>query len=123
MIARVLAATLWIAALAGAGAYPAWAAECAVANADGAIAEGRLITRDDALILQLPQGLCLKGDDEFDNVEATTELHVFGANDAVHGAMAKLVGRDVHLRGRLMGAHTQHHKAPIIMEVGEADAL
>ena len=121
----MLAATLWIAALAGGGRLILpWAAECASRQRRRRHSRGPARSlRDDALILQLPQGLCLKGDDEFDNVEATTELHVFGANDAVHGAMAKLVGRDVHLRGRLMGAHTQHHKAPIIMEVGEADAL
>lgn len=118
MIARVLAAALGIAALAG----TALAADCASANADGAIAEGHLVVRDDAYILRLPQGLCLKGDDEFDNVEATTELHVFGADAAANRKIAKLVGQDVRLRGRLMGAHTQHHKAPIIMEVGEADA-
>ncbi len=119
MIGKLLAVALAMAL----AAEPAVAGECASANQDGAIAEGHLIVRDDALILQMPQGLCLKGEDELDNVEETTELHVFGANDAVHGAIVKLVGQDVHLRGRFMGAHTQHHKAPILMEVSEADTL
>ncbi len=117
MIGKMLAVALAVAL----AAKPALAGECARANRDGAIAEGHLILRDDALILQMPQGVCLKGDDEMDNVEETTELHVFGANDAVHGAIVKLVGQDVHLRGRFMGAHTQHHKAPILMEVSEVD--
>ena len=112
---------LGIGVIAG-GWGPSWAAGCAVANADGAVAEGRLIVRDDAFILKMPQGLCLEGDDEFDRVEATTELHVFGADDAVQDALRTLAGKDAHLRGRLMGAHTQHHKAPIIMEVVEAGA-
>ena len=34
-----------------------------------------------------------------------------------------LVGKDVHLRGSLMGAVTQHHKAPIVMRVLEADEI
>jgi len=121
MTKTILAVVLGIGVIAG-GWGPSWAAGCAVANADGAVAEGRLIVRDDAFILKMPQGLCLEGDDEFDQVEGTTELHVFGADDAVHGALVKLAGQDVHLRGRLMGAHTQHHKAPIIMEVVEVAA-
>jgi hypothetical protein len=37
--------------------------------------------------------------------------------------LRSLIGKDVHLRGSLMGAHTQHHKAPIVMQVQEADAI
>ena len=121
MTRRSLAIVLVIAAVAGAWG-PSWAGDCVRANADGSIVEGRLVVRDDAFILKMPHGLCLEGDDEFDQVEGTTELHVFGADDAVHGALVKLAGQDVHLRGRLMGAHTQHHKAPIIMEVVEVAA-
>lgn len=121
MTKTILAIVLVIAAVAGAWG-PSWAGDCARANADGSIVEGRLIVRDDAFILKMPQGLCLKGDDEFDRVDATTELHVFGADDAVQDALRTLAGKDAHLRGRLMGAHTQHHKAPIIMEVSEAAA-
>jgi opacity protein-like surface antigen len=119
MIAKLLTAAILIAALAA----PASAADCVRANEDGAIAEGRLIVQDDAFILQMPEGICLKGEGEFDNVDETSELHVFGADDAVQEALAKLVGQDVHLRGRLLGAHTQHHKAPILMEAREAGAI
>lgn len=119
MLARVLAVALGLVVVAGPGA----AADCETANADGAIAEGRLTVRDDAFILQMPEGICLKGEGEFDNVDQTSELHVFGADDAVQEQLAKLVGQDVHLRGRLMGAHTQHHKAPILMEAREAGAI
>ena len=118
MIAKLLTAAIVIAALAGPGS----AAGCDTANTDDAVAEGRLIVRDDAFILRMPEGLCLKGEGEFDNVDETSEVHVFGADDAVQGELKALAGKDVHLRGRLMGAHTQHHKAPIIMEVSEADA-
>jgi hypothetical protein len=30
---------------------------------------------------------------------------------------------DVHLRGSFMGAMTQHHKAPIVMQVKDADEI
>lgn len=118
MLARICAALIAVSALAA----PAFAAECAPANEDGAIAEGRLVDTDGALILEMPESLCLKGPDDFDNVGGTKEVHVFGATDEVHTALSKLVGKDIHVRGRLMGAHTQHHKAPILMEVSEADA-
>jgi uncharacterized protein DUF4431 len=118
MLARICAALIAIAAVAG----PAASADCALANEDGAIAEGRLLDTDGALILEMPVSLCLKGPDDFDNVGGTKEVHVFGATDDVHAALSKLVGKDVQLRGRMMGAHTQHHKAPILMEVSEADA-
>jgi hypothetical protein len=38
-------------------------------------------------------------------------------------ALQRLVGKDVHLRGPMMGAITQHHKAPIVMQVSEADEI
>jgi hypothetical protein len=96
---------------------------CYAAGEDGAIAEGRLIERDDAIILKLPQPACLKGDDDSDNVPASAEIHVYALDDGLQETLRSLIGKDVHVRGSLMGAHTQHHKAPIVMQVKEADEI
>ncbi len=94
---------------------------CFSAGANGAIAEGRLIERDDAIILKLPKPVCLKADEDSDNIPASAEIHVYALDDGLQETLRSLIGKDVHLRGSFMGAHTEHHKAPIVMQVKEAD--
>jgi hypothetical protein len=101
----------------------AQAGDCMRANEAGAIAEGRLIERDDAIILKLPQAMCLEGPEESDSVPASTEIHVYSLDDRIHATLRELIGKDVHLEGSFMGAMTQHHKAPIVMQVTEADEI
>ena len=99
----------------------AQAGDCMRANEDGAIAEGRLIERNDAIILKLPEPMCLEGPEDSDHVPASAEIHVYSINDGTQETLRKLIGKDVHLEGSFMGAMTQHHKAPIVMQVTEAD--
>lgn len=99
------------------------AGDCMRANEDGAIAEGRLIERDDAIILKLPEPMCLEGPEESDHVSASAEIHVYSLDDATQDTLRGLIGKDVHLEGSFMGAMTQHHKAPIVMQVTEADEI
>ena len=97
--------------------------DCYAAGEDGAIAEGRLIERDDAIILKLPRAVCLKGVEDSDNIPASTEIHVYSLDDGLQETLRSLIGKDVHLRRSLMEAHTHHHKAPIVMQVKEADEI
>lgn len=99
------------------------AGECMRANEDGAIAEGRLIERDDAIILKLPEPMCLEGSEDSDQVPASAEIHVYALDEATQDTLRGLIGKDVHLEGSFMGAMTQHHKAPIVMQVAEADEI
>jgi hypothetical protein len=99
------------------------AEECQQAGDADAIAEGRLSERGDALILKLPTPMCLKGSEPTDNVASSTELHVFSLDEDVDGALRSMVGKDVHLRGSFAGATTKFHKAPIVMQVDEADEI
>lgn len=99
------------------------AADCMRANEDGAIAEGRLIERDDAIILKLPKAMCLEGPADSDSVPASAEIHVYSLDDGMQQTLRGLIGKDVHLRGSFMGAMTQHHKAPIVMQVKEAGEI
>ncbi len=120
---------LWIAgaflgALALLAAFgTAQAADCMRANEAGAIAEGKLIERDDAIILKMPEPMCLEGSEDSDNVSAAAEIHVYSLDDKIHEALRGLIGKDVHLEGTFMGAMTQHHKAPIVMQVTAADEI
>ncbi|MEO8419681.1 MAG: hypothetical protein ABI457_00680 [Hyphomicrobium sp.] len=120
---------LWIAgaflgALALLAAFgTAQAGDCMRANEAGAIAEGKLIERDDAIILKMPEPMCLEGPEDSDNVSATAEIHVYSLDDKIHGTLRGLIGKDVHLEGTFMGAMTQHHKAPIVMQVTAADEI
>lgn len=102
---------------------PVQAGECMHANEEGAIAEGRLIERDDAIILKLPEPMCLQGPEDSDHVPASPEIHVYSMNNVTQETLRKLNGKDVHLEGSFMGAMTQHHKAPIVMQVTEADEI
>jgi hypothetical protein len=97
--------------------------DCYAAGEDGAIAEGRLIERADAILLKLPKPICLQGPEDSDNIPASAEIHVYALEDGLQETLRSLIGKDVHLRGSLMGAHTQHHKAPIVMQVREADEI
>ena len=101
----------------------AQAGDCMRANEDGAIAEGRLIERNDAIILKLPEPMCLEGPEDSDHGPASAEIHVYSINDGTQETLRKLIGKDVHLEGSFMGAMTQHHKAPIVMQVTEADEI
>jgi Domain of unknown function (DUF4431) len=100
----------------------AHAAECTRAGED-TIAEGRLIARGDALILTLPVPMCLSGDEDTDNVAETKEIHVYSPDEALQSSLRGLAGKDVQVRGTMMGAVTQHHKAPIVMQATEADEI
>lgn len=103
--------------------FPVRADECQRAGEEDAIAEGRLIERGDALIVKLPAPMCLTGSEASDNVAASTEVQVFSFDEVIDGALRAMVGKDVHVRGSLMGAVTKHHKAPIVMQVTEADKI
>ncbi|MDH4982214.1 DUF4431 domain-containing protein [Hyphomicrobium sp. D-2] len=93
------------------------------ANGEDQIAQGRLTVRDGAIILKLPKAVCLAGADEEDNVDATDEIHVAPIDEDMQQALTGLVGRDVQVRGTMIPAHTQHHKAPIVLMLEEVDPL
>jgi Domain of unknown function (DUF4431) len=103
-------------------------AACLKANADGQVAEGRLVTgrfkdaagrREDAYILELSAPACLDGADEDDKVNATKRIHVYPHDARLGATMRRLVGKAVRVKGSPFGQHTAHHHAPIVMEIAE----
>lgn len=95
-------------------------AGCIEAGKENVVLRGKLeVTgkaRDRAILLRSASGICLTGPDEEDKVAPTWVLHVFGDSDEVHGRLSALIGKQVEVSGRLLPAHTAHHKAPIIVE-------
>lgn len=72
-----------------------------------------------ALILKLPVPLCAT-DGEF--IEAGTtfdQLHLSASAAAILKALNLAVGRSVTVRGKAFGAHTGHHRAPLVLIVEE----
>ena len=67
--------------------------------------------------------MCLEGTEDSDQVSASAEIHMYSMNDGTQETLRKLIGKDVHLEGSFMGAMTQHHKVPIVMQVTEADEI
>jgi hypothetical protein len=111
-----LAIALLIAAASGAVAGDA----CLPANADGAVAEGKLVIRQNAFILELDEAICLEGEGDFDNVEPARSIHIAAMDDEMEATLKTLAGKRITVTGNMFGSHTQHHKAPIVMQITEA---
>ncbi|MEZ0242852.1 MAG: DUF4431 domain-containing protein [Sphingomonas sp.] len=68
-------------------------------------------------ILELPRPVCADDGGEFispgDSIE---RVHVFGGTEPAGKALDAAVGQQVTVRGPAFGAHTGHHRAPLVLE-------
>ena len=85
-----------------------------------ATAAGTLARENGAYILTIGAPICLKGEEELDNVPATTRLQVFPGTEPVQGALESLVGKTVAIKGSLHGSRSKKFNAPILVDVSEA---
>lgn len=108
------------------------AAQCMQDNQPDQIAEGTLSLgqfedaaggAEQAFILTLPVPTCLSGGEADGAVGSTTTIHVYSFDSAVSEVLESLIGRSVQVRGTPFSAHTAHHHAPIVMDVGWIDAI
>lgn len=83
-------------------------------------AAGRL---EEDYILKLPAPICLRGDEETDNVERAASVHLVPNDDSVASKLQSRLGRSVLVRGNPFGAITVHHHAPIVMRVVDAEEI
>ena len=89
--------------------------------ADGqSSAAGILLSENGAYILAIGSPVCLKGEEDLDNVAATTRLQVFPGTEPVQGALASLVGKTVTIKGSFHGSRSKKFNAPILVDVSEA---
>ena len=92
---------------------------CIPANGQSSAA-GTLASESGAYILTIGAPVCLKGEDELDNVAATTRLQVFPGTEPMQGALASLVGKPVAIKGSFHGSRSKKFNAPILVDVSEA---
>jgi hypothetical protein len=108
-------------------------AACLKANTPDQIAEGRLTSvqvvvpdyklKEQAYILKLKSGACLDGPDDFDKVDRTNRIHVYGTDDALRRKLRTAVGKMVRVTGSPFGEENAHHHAPIVMGVSAVEML
>ena len=127
----------WLLRAAGAGLValplsPSADAACLKANTEAQRAQGVLTVgrAKDAngrperpYILRLETDSCLDADDPDEAVKATRTIHVFPADEKLMPEFKRLVGKPVTVRGNPFPAHTAHHHAPIVMQIGVIEPL
>src|SRR4051794_30843324 len=84
-------------------------AACLKAQTPDQIAEGKLTSvqvsvpdykfKEQAYILRLKSDACLEGTDDFDKVDHTNRIHVYGTDDAMRKKLRAAVGKMVRVSG------------------------
>ena len=82
-------------------------------------AAGRM---EEEYILKAPIPMCLRGEDDLDNVDGAYAIHLIPKDQSMAAEFQTLLGRSVVVRGNPFGAITVHHHAPIVMSVTEVAA-
>jgi hypothetical protein len=97
------------------------------ADKTGEIQQGRLVQRaiggKRVYLLRVPTPVCLTARNSKDNVRGTKIIQVYSSNAAVNRSIVRFVGKDVQVTGRVVGALTRHHKAPIVMDLSDIDQI
>lgn len=70
-----------------------------------------------AFILQLPRHICFDDGEFADGSERFDRVHVHAADKRLTKMLQGAVGRDVTVSGEAIGAHTAHHRAPMVLLV------
>jgi len=117
---------MWMWAAAVLAAPPTLACMSDQSNQESAEGKLSIASRRDAAgrpekvyLLTLKSPACLTAQDPADSVRATRTIHIFSADEKVHARIGTLVGKTVLVRGQPFAAHTAHHHAPIVMDIGE----
>lgn len=70
-----------------------------------------------AFILQLTRHICFDDGEFADGSERFDRVHVHVTDKRLAKMLRDAVGRDVTVSGEAMGAHTAHHRAPMVLLV------
>ena len=80
------------------------------------IAEGDAAQQ--AFILELPRRICFEDGEFADGSERFDRVHVHAMEPELVRTLQQAVGREVTVAGRAVGAHTGHHRAPMVLFAG-----
>jgi len=75
-----------------------------------------------AFILEIPRLICFTDVEFADGYERFDRVHVYATDQDVIDALNAAIGREVLVEGRAMGAHTGHHRAPMVLRVNSVKA-
>ncbi len=74
---------------------------------------------ESAYILTLDRAICIDDGGEFaDPDQSFNRVHLFTSNDRIRPRLRAAVGRRVRITGSGFAAHTAHHHAPLVVDVG-----
>lgn len=71
--------------------------------------------KEGALILELPRPMCANDGEFIDGSTKFDRVHVSSSIPALLTVLNAAVGRQVTIRGEAFGAHTGHHRAPLVL--------
>lgn len=74
-----------------------------------------------AFILELPRKICLEDGEFADGSERFDRVHVHATEPDLLRTLRQSIGRDVTVAGRAVGAHTAHHRAPMVLFAGAVE--
>ena len=84
---------------------------------------GTLTKRGADFLFQVDGPICLRGSDPEDRKNGVKTIHLYSNSSRVQRELARSTGQYIEVVGRPFGALTQHHKAPVVMEVREVIRL
>ncbi len=70
-----------------------------------------------AFVLQLPRHICFDDGEFADGSERFDRVHVHATDKGLAKMLRDAVGLDVTVSGEAIGAHTAHHRAPMVLLV------
>jgi hypothetical protein len=74
--------------------------------------------KEQAFILELPRRICLEDGEFADGSERFDRVHVYAVEPELIQTLQRAVGHEVTVMGRAVGAHTGHHRAPMVLFAG-----
>ena len=83
------------------------------------IAQGDV--EDHALILKLPRKICLDDGEFADGSERFDRVHIHAMEPDLLRTLRQSVGQEVTVAGRVMGAHTAHHRSSMVLFAGAVE--
>jgi len=76
---------------------------------------------EQALILELPRRICLDDGEFADGSERFDRVHIHAMEPDLLRTLRQSIGQEVTVAGRAMGAHTAHHRAPLVLFAGAVE--
>ncbi|WP_161391967.1 DUF4431 domain-containing protein [Croceibacterium xixiisoli] len=70
-----------------------------------------------AFILHLPRMICFEDGEFADGSERFDRVHVIATTPQIAAQFTRAVGQTITVAGPAMGAHTAHHRAPMVLRV------